>query len=152
MKTTQIQKPSIFDEFQRYHIPNVFVHWYDLEPTFGVYNASKNETGGKWLGATPTTHHQQHIQEEQKKRKIRSTSAYALFFREQQNLEKKMNPTANFGQISQNIARQWELLSDVEKKAYKTRCEKNRKTSIANAVMQKAHQLMMTSKSSSFSN
>lgn len=46
----------------------------------------------------------------------RSTSAYALFFREKQANEKRAAPYATFGQISQRIARQWDMLSEAEKK------------------------------------
>ncbi|CAB16309.2 HMG box domain-containing protein [Caenorhabditis elegans] len=121
------------DEFQCYRIPNVYVQWYDLEPTI------------HWL--TGGNSNSRQIQEmDQKKKKIRSTSAYALFFRERQSLEKRAAPYATFGQISQKIARQWDSLTEEEKKAYKQRCEKNRKTSIANAVEEKARQLLTASK------
>ncbi|PIC53506.1 hypothetical protein B9Z55_003185 [Caenorhabditis nigoni] len=98
-----------FDEFQRYRIPNHYVQWYELEPTFNVFS-NPNPIGNCTTLATTSQD-----SGEQKKKKIRSTSAYALFFREKQSMEKRAAPYANFGQISQSIARQWELLSEQEK-------------------------------------
>ncbi|CAI2297634.1 unnamed protein product [Caenorhabditis sp. 36 PRJEB53466] len=121
---------SPLDEFNCYHIPDYFVQWYDLEPTI------------QWLQTTESAQKPPKDKENEKK-KIRSTSAYALFFREQQLTEKRAAPHATFGQISQRIAKQWDNLSESEKKAYKQRCEKNRKKSIANAVAEKARKLLM---------
>ncbi|CAP36216.1 Protein CBR-HMG-6 [Caenorhabditis briggsae] len=126
-----------FDEFQRYRIPNHYVQWYELEPTFNVFS---NPNPMNSSGNNCTTSQESG---DQKKKKIRSTSAYALFFREKQSMEKRAAPYANFGQISQSIARQWEMLSEQEKNIYKQRCEKSRKTSIANAVEERARKLMM---------
>uniref|UniRef100_A0A8R1E072 HMG box domain-containing protein n=1 Tax=Caenorhabditis japonica TaxID=281687 RepID=A0A8R1E072_CAEJA len=125
----------LHDDFSCYGVQEQFVQWYEIEPTFSwCFNEQK-----------PTVNAVD-------KKKMRSTSAYALFFREKQLAEKRAAPYATFGQISQRIAQKWDLLNDQEKKTYKQKCEKNRTRSIVNAVEQKARQLLMGIKSRAVNN
>ena len=57
--------------FDKYHIPNQYVQWYELEPTFGVYPTPNPSppSSGKWSFLSENEQLQQ--DGDQKKKKIR---------------------------------------------------------------------------------
>ncbi|CAI5439055.1 unnamed protein product [Caenorhabditis angaria] len=97
----------------------VYEDWRQLEPTFFKVRV-----------------------QDSKKKTSRTTSAYALFFRERQVAEKRRAPHQTFGQLSQNIAAQWEHLTAEEKNQYKLRCESKKRCNIEKAVEERAKMLL----------
>ncbi|CAD5210046.1 unnamed protein product [Bursaphelenchus xylophilus] len=68
----------------------------------------------------------------------RNSSAYALFFKEQQASVRKEYPKATFGEVSKIIAVKWESLSDPQKKMYRDEIKDKKKKQLLEKAMEKA--------------
>ncbi|CAD5206843.1 unnamed protein product [Bursaphelenchus okinawaensis] len=71
----------------------------------------------------------------------KNTSAYALFFKENQGRVRMLYPEASFGEISKIVAFQWESMGSYHKKMYRDRVKDERKQKLLAKAMEKAMKL-----------
>ena len=112
------------DEFSCYNLPRESVDWTQLEPTFKFQNSplkeiSSNRVHQNYQRKIGNEDDYKDVYKNTSRRWVNIvfssefsnfSSAYAIFFREQQSLTKKENPDVSFGKLSRIIARKWDGL------------------------------------------